>query len=244
MNRHVALIITTLNLVFAQYSFAAQQISGATVLSVFYGKKGVRKVLISEENVAGSPFYQKYEGWGGSFDKDVDHNEFDTAIRELWEEMLAERIFGWDIEKTAKRVKKNTETKVATNNIPRFFPKADCRIITATNYFFITQFKKKVIKKIKENFATALASYEDTEENFKFREKGKLAVVTWDSLVQAIISVTPVAATVYKSGTEKEKTTIELRSILMGGLRDHFLKHPSPVVDKLVHQYDCTIPEN
>ncbi len=231
---------------------AMEEVDGATVLPVFY-EDGIRKVLISEENVPGSPFYQTYEGWGGGFSPKEDKNALDTAAREFWEEALLQYTIGFTLEETKTYLQtKNVEAIIKVHAIPKFFPKKDEKR-TKPIFIYIVKFERSDIEQIKKRFFQQLQSYNPPDEdNFKFREKGNLAVVEWSSLVQSIREPnleigSSVRALVYdkeSSDVSPKERIIPLRSILVAVLYDHFLKYTDPVEDHKMHEYQCTIPNS
>ena len=144
--------------------------SSGSVLLVYTDRNGTQKVILADEA----------HGWdrgtfcdfGGKRDKGEVH-PVQTAAHEFYEEAIMPTIFGWSLDKTRDFI--DIAKSNNTRQINVYSNKKMCHVTYITDF---TQYRDIFFKQ----FPTARRNAKD----HRFREKNRLAIVTWQNLKDTI----------------------------------------------------------
>ncbi len=180
--------------------------TSASVLLHYTDDNGIKKVILAEE--AGGSDINTFCDFGGKREKE-EMDPLQTAGHELFEEAILAQTIGWTLEQTRDFLQTDNTDIISVYSRPNWG-----HVAYITNFTPYRNFLFKNFRSARKNAKLG-----------RYREKKRLAIVTWQNLEKAVIDGNNmVEALVQDPNTGKfNKDIIPLRPSFTTGLRPYFL---------------------
>lgn len=173
---HYTLTALTLLLPFSIYAMRLSEIpcSSAGVLTTFIDENGIKQIILTREK--GGRDKGRYDDFGGKAEN-YDTHPVCSATREFWEEAMLQKTVGLSLKRTRAYIDSSH-----TEYIIALLKKDGTYNVTYSVDF--TEYADQLLN----NFYDSVNYYQakKSAKFRKFREKDRIAIVPWDTLMNSI----------------------------------------------------------